>query len=405
MSTRPTAHPIRREAEAMRKRLVAWRRHLHQHPEPSRGEKETAKYVARELRTLGITRLRTGVGGHGVVGLIGDPHRGPTVALRADMDALELTEANDVPYRSRNPGLMHACGHDGHVAGLLGAAALLKAREADLAGAVKLLFQPAEESHAGAEKMIRDGCLDDPPVRAVAGLHLFSSLGSGVIGIRRGAYTAHSQSVEITVRGQSGHAARPQSAVDAVAVAAHLITAVYTFLERRLDPVEPHVLTFGQISGGTRLNIIADQVVIRGTLRTLTGGADRTVSRFLKTDLARIARLFGATVEVAIGDGYPALINDERVVDCIERAALAMYPKRQVRPVAQPSMGGEDFAFYGVLGKIPTAMCRLGTRNPKKGFAAALHSTTFDFDDAAVLPVGAALLAQTAIEMLAVSPC
>jgi len=395
--------PIRAAAEAMRERLVAWRRHLHRHPEPSGGEVETARFVAGQLRTLGLKRVRTRVGGHGVVGLVGDPKRGPTVALRADMDALELTEATGASYASTVGGMMHACGHDGHVACLLGAAAILTERRGDLPGAVKLLFQPAEEGGAGAREMIRAGCLMRPAVRAVAALHLFSDVASGVVGIRRGTYTAQSDGFRIVVRGRSGHAARPHTAVDAIAVAAHLVIAIQAFLDRRLDPVEPCVLTIGQIRGGTRNNIVADEVALEGTFRTLSPVARRGLVRFLTTDLSRIARAFGAAVDASVQEGYPPLNNDDRIVDCIERAAVAVVGRRGTQPVRVPSLGGEDFAFYGVLGGIPTAMCRLGVRDAKQGFTAPLHSAQFDFDDATVLPVGAALLAQTALEMLALA--
>ena len=398
--TRPL-HPIRSAAEALRKRLVSWRRHLHMHPEPSGGEVGTARFVAQELRRLGIGGIRTGVGGHGVVGLVGRRKGRLAVALRADMDALELTEATGAPYASRVRGMMHACGHDGHVACLLGAAAILHERREALPGAVKLLFQPAEEAGGGAREMIRDGCLVHPRVRAVAGLHLFPDLASGAVGIRRGIYTAQSDSVRIVVRGRGTHAARPHKGVDPIAAAAHLITAIHTFLDRRLDPLEPRVLTIGLLRGGTRVNIVAEEVTLEGTLRTLSPAARRAVVRFLKTDLRRIARAFGATVQTTIHDGYPPLKNDERIVDCIERAAVAMFGRGGTRSVPAPSLGGEDFAFYGVLGGIPTAMCRLGVRDVKKGFVAPLHSTRFDFDDGKVLPVGAALMAQTALEMLA----
>jgi amidohydrolase len=393
--------PVLSTAIALRARLVAWRRRLHAHPEPSLQEAETAKFVAAELRRLGVAHVRTGVGGHGVTALVGDPQRGPTVALRADMDALELTEATGATYASKRPGLMHACGHDGHVAGLLGAAALLTARAADLPGAVRLLFQPAEESGGGARRMIDDGCLVDPPVRAAAALHLFPHVPSGQVGIRRGVFCAQSDSVAIAVRGRSAHAARPQTGVDAIAVAAHLITAIQAYFDRRLDPLEPHLLTIGRIEGGTRLNILAGEVRMQGTLRTLTPAMRRSAVRFLTAGLPRIAAAFDAQVDVVVNDGYPPVVNDDRIVDCLERAAADVVGQRGIHPLHAPSLGGEDFAYYGMLGRIPIAMCRLGTFDKRRGFTGMLHSTTFDFDDGRVLPVAAALLAQTAVEVLA----
>ena len=253
-------------AQGLRTRLVGWRRHLHAHPEASREERATAAFVARELRRLGLRKVKTGVGGHGVVAVVGDPRRGPAVALRADMDALELTEATGAPYASTRPGLMHACGHDGHTAMLLGAAALLHGRAGELPGAVVCLFQPAEESFAGAREMVKAGCLAEPRVRAAAALHLFPHLPSGAVGIRHGVFCAELDTVMIVVRGKSGHAARPNTGIDAIAAAAHLITAIHTFLDRRTDPLEPRVFTIGRVNGGTRVNIIAATVTLGCTL-------------------------------------------------------------------------------------------------------------------------------------------
>jgi len=384
----------------MKRKLVQWRRHLHQYPEPSMKEYETAAYVVEQLRGMGLDDIRTGVGETGVTCLLRGVKGRRTVALRADMDALEITEETGTEYASRKPGLMHACGHDGHTACLLGAAALLGEMQGRLRGNVKLIFQPGEEGAGGALKMIQDGCLQSPKVAAIAGLHLSDDIESGTIGIRRGYVCAQTDDIDMTIHGQSGHAAAPHSGTDAIAVAGQALIAVQQFISRHTNAVERKLVTFGTVEGGTRRNILADSVSLRGTIRTLEPAGRDAVLKFLKHDLRKLVGAMGGRLTVRIMEGYPPLVNDDALVGVVESAARKIVGDDAVASVDQPVLGGEDFAYYSTVGGIPVAFSRLGTHSRKRGCISPLHSSTFDFDDADVLPVGAAFLAQSAIEML-----
>ena len=393
-------HPTLKLAKAMSPKLVAWRRHLHMHPEPGQKEFETAAFAVERLRELGITEIKTGVGVTGVVALIRGARRGPTVALRADMDSLEMEEHNDVPYRSRKPGLMHACGHDGHVACLLGAGAILAKLRPKLRGNVKLLFQPAEESEGGALKMIQQGAFQNPKVAAVAGLHLHPEGPSGAIGVRRGYFTAQCDSIDLTIIGRNAHAASPNKGVDAISVASQVVTAIQTFIGRHTSALDRKLVTFGQIHGGTRRNVLAERVFLEGTLRTLEPEGREAVLRFLRRDLPKLVGAMGAKMRLTITESYPPLINDDRVVEVIEATARGMLGPQSLLRLQEPSLGGEDFAYFGREGGAAAAMFRLGVRDERKGFISPLHSATFDFDDHQVLPIGAAMLAQTAVRLM-----
>lgn len=386
--------------KALAPKLSAWRRHLHMHPEPSMGEHETAAFVVERLREMGIEEVKPGVGRTGVVALVRGKGRGKAVGLRADMDALDMEEANDVPYRSRRPGLMHACGHDGHVAALLGAAAILHEARSQLPGSVKLIFQPGEEGAGGARYMIEDGVLARPKLRAISALHVATDVDSGKIGLRRGYDTAQTEDVRLLVRGRSAHAARPDQGVDSIAVASQALIAVQQFIARHTNSVDRKLVTFGIIRGGTRSNVLAESVEIVGTIRSLEPEGREAILRFLKRDLRKLVGAMGARLSVTIDkDGYPRAMNDDRVVDVIEEAATEMVGPTGVVEVPKPNLGGEDFAYFGLAG-IPAAMFRLGIRDEKKGFTSPGHSSAFDFDDRRVLPIGAAMLAATAALML-----
>jgi amidohydrolase len=336
------------------------------HPEPSMQEHETAAYVVERLREIGLADIQTGIGETGVVCLIrGAKKRGKTVALRADMDALEMAEETGAEYASRKPGLMHACGHDGHTACLLGAAAILHGMRERLPGNVKLIFQPGEEGAGGALKMIEDGCLARPKVSAIAALHVFGDLQSGAIGLNHGYITAQTDEIELIIRGVSAHAARPHTGVDSISVAAQALIAIQQFVARHTDPIDRRLVTFGIIEGGTRSNILAQQVRLR----------------------------------VSHDEGYPPLANDEDVINTIGEAARETLGEARVHELTVPSLGGEDFAYFARAG-VPTAMGRLGTYDEEKGFTSTVHRTDFDFDDGVVLPTGAAALAQTAMRLL-----
>ena len=386
------------EARRLRGKLVAWRRHLHMYPEPSMEEHETAAFVVERLREIGVARVSAGVGGTGVLGLVRG--RGSkTVALRADIDALELVEENEVEYRSRRPGLMHGCGHDAHVACLLGAAAILNARRERLRGNVKLIFQPGEEGAGGAARMIEEGALERPRVAAIAALHVDPDTPAGWVAVRRGFDTAQVDDVTLTVRGKTAHVAGPHEGADAIAIASQVLIAIQQFVPRRTNPMDRKLIGFGTIEGGTRRNVLADRVTLEGTIRTIEPEGRKAIVNFLKGDLRRLTRALGGRLELKIEEGYPPLVSDDRVVEVVEAAARAVLGQGRVKELERPGLGGEDFSYFALAG-APAAMMRLGTRDEKRGFTAPGHNSRFDLDDGRALPIGAAMLAATAMGML-----
>jgi amidohydrolase len=395
----PNTKDILSKAQRLAPELVKWRRHIHMNPEPSMQEHETAAFVAERLREIGVERVMTGIGDTGVVGLVRGRGR-RTVALRADMDALEMHEQNDVPYRSRRPGMMHACGHDGHVACLLGAASMLQEMRSHLPGNVKLIFQPGEEGAGGAARMIRDGVLESPKVAAIAALHVDTETPSGKVAVRYGADTAQVDDVTLTILGKTTHVARPDLGVDAISAACQAFNAIQQFIARRTSPLDRRVVGFGTIHGGTRMNVVADEVKLQGTIRTIEPETRDAILRFLKGDLKRIVKATGATAKVHIEESYPPLMNDDRVVNAVAAVASEMLGADSIVEIPQPVLGGEDFSYFARAG-VPAAMFRVGTLDAKKGFTAAGHNSRFDFDDRRVLPVGAAMLAAVAVRLLA----
>jgi amidohydrolase len=314
------------------------------------------------------------------------------VALRADMDALPVSEIADHDYQSQNPGAMHACGHDGHMAILMGAARILAARRETLAGNVVFLFQPSEESlPGGAPLMIEEGALDG--VDAIFGLHLWQPLPTGVVGLRAGPMMAQADEFEVVVQGRGGHASQPQATVDPVVVASHLVVAAQTIVSRFTDPVESAVVSFSTIHGGRIHNIIPDSVTMSGTVRTFDPATQRAVKQRLRDLCEATCHLFGATAAVTYKDGYPPLVNDAASVELAGRVATREFGADHVRTIP-PVMGGEDFAYY--LQHVPGAfaMLGMGDRRPYPH-----HSARFDIDERA-LPIGVRLMAAVALEMM-----
>lgn len=392
------ASDLKSRAQQLAPQLSRWRRHFHMYPEPSMKEFDTAAYVVSQLQALGVEDIKTGVGQTGVVALIRGQGR-KTVGLRADMDALELSEQNDVPYRSRRPGLMHACGHDGHTAGLLGVAAVLQQLRDQLPGNVKLIFQPGEEGAGGAAKMIADGVLEKPSLAGIAALHVDTENPAGTIAISRGLLCAQVDDIYLSILGKSAHAARPDEGVDAISVTAQALIAMQQFIARHTNAVDRKLLTIGAIQGGTRHNILADEVKLIGTIRTLEPEGRAKILHFLKHDLRRLVGAMGGRVKLRIEESYPPVINDDRVVDLCQAAGAEIVGKDKVLRRPLPVLGGEDFAYFGQAG-IPSAMFELGIRDEKKGFTSPGHSVTFDFDDRRVLPLGTAMLCEVAWRML-----
>lgn len=361
------------------------RRILHAWPELAYEEERTAALVARELRRLGF-EPKTGVARTGVVAEIGQGR--PVVALRADMDALPLQEETGLPFSSKIPGVMHACGHDGHVAMLLGAAALLA--ENPPPGRVRLIFQPAEEKGAGAQAMIKEGVLDE--VAMIFAGHIDRHFKVGEIAVNEGLICAYTDSFFVEIQGKGGHAAWPHEAIDAVVVGSLLVMSLQTLISREINPAYPCVITVGKFEGGTAHNVIAEKALLEGTIRSTHPEARKRLHEGLKRIARGVADLHRAKIRVKIKEGYPPVINDSRAAALAREAALLVVGEEGVVRQPHPSLGGEDFAFY--LQKVPGCLVRFGAQ--KKGLEKVpAHSPRFDFDEG-VLPLGAAFLATVA---------
>ncbi len=381
------------KARAIRPFIVNLRRTIHRQPELGFAVYQTAELAARTLGELGI-ETQTGVGKTGVVGYLGDGD-GPVIAIRADMDALPITEANEVEYRSQVPGQMHACGHDAHTAMLLGAARLLS--QADFHGQIRLLFQPSEEDFgddgvSGAPAMIADGALKD--VQHVIALHVDGRLEAGQIGVEAGQVAAAVDTFKAHVRGTGGHGARPQAANDPIWITAQVLNALYAVPSRRVDAFAPNVLTVGVVRGGTAENVIPPSVYLEGTLRSMDPKVREQLCREVERCLG-IARALGGDYTLEIVKGYPSLYNDAGVSSLIEVVGKDLLGEAGLAP-REPTMGAEDFSYMTEL--APGAMFRLGVRRPG-GPPRYVHTPDFDIDEDA-LPIGAAMLAETALRLV-----
>lgn len=368
--------------------LIEVRRDFHQYPEIGLEEFRTQEQVMRYLDEMGIPYTKSA--GTGIVGLIQGGRPGATVALRGDMDALPILEAEDREYRSKIPGKMHACGHDAHMTCLLGAARILNTYKAELAGNVKVFFQPAEETVGGALPMIKEGVLENPKVDAVFGLHVSSDIPAGHIGVKYGQMNASSDDLSIIVRGENGHGAYPHSGRDAIVIAAHVITALQTIVSRNVDPRRAAVITIGMISGGTANNILAQEVKLTGTIRTLEPSVREQVKERIQEVAALTARALGGEAEVTYEEGYTSLINNDALVDLVKRNGEELLGEHHVRVNELPNMGVEDFAYFAE--SVPGAFFHLGVRNEETGCVYPVHHPNFDLDERS-LAVGAAMQA------------
>lgn len=383
-------------AEAILPWMVEIRRDLHQHPELGLEEHRTAARVAARLTELGIAH-QTGIGETGVLGWLGDAARGPAVALRADLDALPMQDGKDVSYRSTVPGKLHACGHDVHTAVLLGAARLLAEQRGELAGLVKLLFQPAEETVGGAKLLIAAGVLEEPRVTAIFGLHVDPGLPVGTVGVRYGQRNASSDNLAIILHGRSSHGAYPAGGVDAIVAAAHVITALQSVISRNVDAREAAVLTIGIIQGGTQRNIVANRVELTGTVRCLNQATRQLVLERVRQTAEGVASGFGARAEVVIEPSYDPVVNHDPMVELVRDNARALVGDERVTVIPRANMGVEDFGFY--LSQVPGAFYSLGVRNEAAGIVHPVHHELFDIDERA-MAVGAALQAMNALTAL-----
>lgn len=383
------------EAKRVEPEIIKTRRSIHQHPELAYHEEVTARLVAERLDSMGIA-VRKGVGGTGVVGTLEGSKRGHVVALRADMDALPVQELSDVEFKSKVDGVMHACGHDTHVAMLLGAARILAENRGQLYGTVKFLFQPAEEhgGRGGAMPMIEDGAMKGPKVDYVFGLHIDSTRRSGEFGVKAGAIAAAPDTFKVKIIGRGGHGSAPHETVDPIYVAAHVILALQGVSSRMINPVRPFVISVGAVHSGTKENIIPDVATLEGTIRTLDEPTRRRAKRKVEAVAKGVCRTFGASAEVEFEkDAYPVTVNDPKATEEAVRV-LKRIPGMKIKRI-EAILGGEDFSRF--LQKAPGTFYFLGTDNPAKGCAYPNHSSRFKVDED-VLKFGAASLAMLAFE-------
>lgn len=385
---------IRSLAQAEFEHVVQLRRTLHAHPELAFEEHQTAALVAQELTRLGIP-YRTGIAQTGVVGIIEGEQPGPILALRADMDALPILEANDVPYCSTIPGKMHACGHDAHTASLIGTAAILQQLKAHIRGTIHLIFQPSEEKHpGGASVMVKEGVLNQ--VHSIIGQHVMPMLPVGKVGIRSGMYMASADEIYITIHGKGGHGAQPHTTIDPVTIAAQVIIALQQVISRKADPRTPSVLTFGKIIANGATNVIPDEVELIGTFRTFDESWRMKAHEHIDAIVQGITQGFGGRATVNILKGYPVLYNDEQLTAQVRKGLSAYVGEAQLVDL-DLWMASEDFAFYAQ--EIPGCFYRIGTRNEAKGITSALHTPTFNIDEEA-LQLSTGLMAFLALEQL-----
>ena len=363
-------------------KVIAWRRDIHANPELSQHEERTSGLVAGVLEGLGLEVTRN-VGGFGVVGLLRGKTPGKTIALRADMDALPLTEATGLDFASQNPGVMHACGHDTHTAMLLGTACVLAEMRENLTGNVKFIFQPAEELNptGGAPGMIREGVLENPHVDALFALHVWPAYQTGKIAIRSGSTMAASDRIFLTVRGKTAHGSRPDQGLDAVVAAAHVITALQGIISRNVSPLDSAVLTIGKIEGGYRYNVIPDCVKMEGTVRTLNPDVQEKMPEWIRRTAQGIAGAFGAECEVEYVKGYPPLVNDSGLAEVARDSVKSRLGDSALIVPEQPDLTAEDFAFFAR--ERPAVMAWLGCRPEgiKLEDTAMLHNTKFCPDE------------------------
>lgn len=371
MSTCFDLRDLREKVDAVYPSVVDLRRHIHMYPELSNEERDTMAFVSQYLTEQNIPH-QTGVGGYGIVAHIGDPNAAFAVAIRADMDALPIQEMNDLPYASKVPGVMHACGHDIHTAVLMGTAKVLKDMEGKLKGAVKLFFQPAEEKGGGARRMIADGCMENPPVRRVLGFHVDPAWPAGKFLFFPGQSSASSNFIHIKVHGSASHGSRPDLGVDAIVAAGHVLVALQNVVSRQLSPFKPAVITIGTIHGGAKNNIVADEVEMTGTLRVLDLETRDQMKARIRATAEAAAATCGATAEVEVRDGYPPLINDKDTVMMLAELADKTFGSDSYSFRYEPSLGGEDFSYFS--NAVPSAYFRLGVRSEANGRPQLLHN-------------------------------
>lgn len=384
-----------KEAREIKDEIVKNRRYFHQNPEVGFEEFNTSKTIVEYLNSLGIENkviCKTGI-----VGLIHGNGEGPVIALRSDLDALPLDDRKNVEYASKVKGKMHACGHDGHMSILMAVAKLLNKHRDKFNGTVKLIFEPAEETIGGAQFMIEEGALEDPKVDAIIGLHVSELLDSGTIGLRYGVVNAASNPFKITIKGKGGHGAHPEDCVDPIIAGCNMVNALQTIVSRELSPHNPAVVTIGRFIGGTAANIIPEEVVLEGVIRTITKEDREHAKKRLKDICNGIATAMRVEVNIEIVEGYPCLYNNDSLVELGEKVFKKVLGEDNVLLNIPPSMGVESFAYF--TEKAPALFYFLGTRNIEKGIHHPAHGSLFDLDEEGLV-YGVALQSAMAVNFL-----
>lgn len=392
---------IARAAEGLRQKLITQRRDFHMHPELSNREVRTSRVVAEKLKALGLTDIKTGVARHGVTALLVGGKPGPVVAVRADMDALPIQETLEVPYKSQNAGVKHACGHDVHTTVGLGVAEVLAGMKNQIAGTIKFIFQPAEEGppsgeEGGAKLMVKEGVMENPRPSAIFGLHTIPSLEVGQIAYQSGPAMASSDKFYITVRGKSSHGAQPHNGIDAVVVAAESITALQHIRSRRIDTQEPLVISIGMINGGTRNNIIAEEVKMEGTMRTLNEDVRLRAKELMRETLKNVTAAYGATFDLKFDENASVTYNEPALVNETLPSIRRVVGDGNV-VVIRPFMPAEDFSYFQKV--VPGFYYFLGVGNRAKGITAGWHTPEFDVDEESLV-VGVTVMSNVLVDYL-----
>ncbi len=390
---------LRDNINQIKDEIIFWRRDFHQFPELGMNEWRTSQKIKDFLESENIPYMTCAQ--TGIVGMIQGVPGGKTVALRADMDALPIEELNQVPYKSNNPGIMHACGHDAHTAILMGVAKVLNQHKQNFQGVIKLFFQPAEETVGGAKYMIEEGCMDKPKVDYVLGLHVFPRIETGKVEFTYGKMNASTDGVTINVYGKSGHGAYPHDGTDAIVIAGQIISGLQAMIARCKSPFEPIVLTIGKIEGGTKGNIISDKVVMTGTLRTLDQNQREMIKHKAQSIVEHIGLAFGTKAEIIFDEGYIPLVNNDKMVDFAKKQVESLLGEKNVEVAKQGSMGAEDFGYF--LQHAPGIFYNLGCGNEDKGIVYKGHHPLFDIDEECLV-YGVLLQSQLTLKLLEEKP-
>lgn len=387
---------IIRKTKELTNTIIPIRRHLHKNPELSNKEFETSKFIAEKLKEIGLD-VTTGVGKTGVVGILKGKKPGKTIALRADMDALPITEETGLDFSSVNHGVMHACGHDMHTSILIGCAYVLSEVRDELCGNIKFIFQPAEEKLVGAKQMIDDGVLDNPKVDAIIGLHCWPDFKTGTIGVKRGTVLASGDFLDIQIKGKQGHAAYPHKTIDPIVIAGHVLTSLQTVVSREISPVEPVVITIGKIMGGTAFNIIPESVYLSGTVRIVNNKIRNKMPKKIERNISNTAKSMNGEAYVDYRFGSPPLTNNESLVDLLANTVKNTQGDYNLEYMDKPTLGSEDFAYFSE--QVPSLFFRLGTSKANNDNNYPLHHPKVIFDEDSIA-IGIALMSEYTINYL-----